>query len=29
LPASPWRDAALALLIIGFGMKIALAPMHG
>ena len=22
LPASPWRDAALALLIIGFGMKI-------
>jgi formate hydrogenlyase subunit 3/multisubunit Na+/H+ antiporter MnhD subunit len=29
LPASPWRDAALALLIAGFGMKIALAPMHG
>jgi formate hydrogenlyase subunit 3/multisubunit Na+/H+ antiporter MnhD subunit len=29
LLASPWRDAALALLIIGFGMKIALAPMHG
>jgi formate hydrogenlyase subunit 3/multisubunit Na+/H+ antiporter MnhD subunit len=29
LPASPWRDAALALLMIGFGMKIALAPMHG
>ena len=29
LPASPWRDAALALLIVGFGMKIALAPMHG
>jgi formate hydrogenlyase subunit 3/multisubunit Na+/H+ antiporter MnhD subunit len=29
LPASPWRDAALALLIIGFGMKIALAPLHG
>ena len=29
LPASPWRDAALALLIIGFGMKIGLVPMHG
>ena len=29
LPASPWRDAALALIIIGFGMKIALAPLHG
>jgi formate hydrogenlyase subunit 3/multisubunit Na+/H+ antiporter MnhD subunit len=29
LPASPWRDAALALLIIGFGMKIGLAPMQG
>jgi formate hydrogenlyase subunit 3/multisubunit Na+/H+ antiporter MnhD subunit len=29
LPASPWRDAARALLIIGFGMKIALAPLHG
>jgi formate hydrogenlyase subunit 3/multisubunit Na+/H+ antiporter MnhD subunit len=29
LPASPWRDAALALLIIGFGMKIALVPLHG
>ena len=28
LPASPWRDAALALLIIGFGMKIALVPLH-
>ena len=27
--ASPWRDAALALIVIGFGMKIALAPMHG
>jgi formate hydrogenlyase subunit 3/multisubunit Na+/H+ antiporter MnhD subunit len=27
--ASPWRDAALALIAIGFGMKIALAPMHG
>ena len=29
LPASPWRSAALALVIIGFGMKIALAPLHG
>ena len=29
LPVSPWRDAALALLMIGFGMKIGLAPMHG
>jgi formate hydrogenlyase subunit 3/multisubunit Na+/H+ antiporter MnhD subunit len=29
LPGSPWRDAALALLIIGFGMKIALAPLNG
>jgi formate hydrogenlyase subunit 3/multisubunit Na+/H+ antiporter MnhD subunit len=29
LPASPWRDAALALIIIGFGMKIALVPLHG
>jgi formate hydrogenlyase subunit 3/multisubunit Na+/H+ antiporter MnhD subunit len=29
LSASPWRDAALALLIIGFGMKIALVPLHG
>jgi formate hydrogenlyase subunit 3/multisubunit Na+/H+ antiporter MnhD subunit len=29
VPASPWRDAALALLIIGFGMKIALAPFNG
>jgi formate hydrogenlyase subunit 3/multisubunit Na+/H+ antiporter MnhD subunit len=29
LPASPWRDAALALLIVGFGMKIALVPLHG
>jgi formate hydrogenlyase subunit 3/multisubunit Na+/H+ antiporter MnhD subunit len=29
LPTSPWRDAALALLIIGFGMKIALAPLNG
>jgi formate hydrogenlyase subunit 3/multisubunit Na+/H+ antiporter MnhD subunit len=29
LPASPWRDAVLALVIIGFGMKIALAPLNG
>ena len=29
MPASPWRDATLALLIVGFGMKIALAPLHG
>jgi formate hydrogenlyase subunit 3/multisubunit Na+/H+ antiporter MnhD subunit len=29
LPASPWRDGALALIIIGFGMKIALVPLHG
>jgi formate hydrogenlyase subunit 3/multisubunit Na+/H+ antiporter MnhD subunit len=29
LPASPWREAALALIIIGFGMKIALVPLHG
>ena len=28
LPASPWRAAALALLIAGFGMKIALVPLH-
>jgi formate hydrogenlyase subunit 3/multisubunit Na+/H+ antiporter MnhD subunit len=28
LPASPWRDIALALLIAGFGMKIALVPLH-
>jgi formate hydrogenlyase subunit 3/multisubunit Na+/H+ antiporter MnhD subunit len=29
LPASPWRDAALTLIIVGFGMKIALVPLHG
>ena len=29
LPTSPWREAALALIILGFGMKIALAPLHG
>jgi formate hydrogenlyase subunit 3/multisubunit Na+/H+ antiporter MnhD subunit len=28
LPASPWREAAVILLIIGFGMKIGLVPMH-
>jgi formate hydrogenlyase subunit 3/multisubunit Na+/H+ antiporter MnhD subunit len=27
--ASPWREAALALIILGFGMKIALVPLHG
>jgi formate hydrogenlyase subunit 3/multisubunit Na+/H+ antiporter MnhD subunit len=29
LPHSLSRDAALALIIIGFGMKIALVPLHG
>ena len=29
LPSSPWRDAAVGLLVVGFGMKIALVPMHG
>ena len=29
LPASPWRGAAIALLIVAFGMKIGLAPLHG
>lgn len=29
LPGSPWRDAVLALTIAGFGLKIALVPMHG
>ncbi len=29
LPTSPWRDAALALIIAGFGMKMALAPLNG
>jgi len=29
LAQSPWRDAALALIIVGFGTKIGLAPMHG
>ena len=26
---SPWRDAALAFLILGFGLKIGLVPLHG
>jgi formate hydrogenlyase subunit 3/multisubunit Na+/H+ antiporter MnhD subunit len=29
LPQSPWRDAALAMTVLGFGLKIALVPMHG
>ena len=29
LPDSPWRDAALALLISGFAMKLRLVPLHG
>src|SRR5271166_3035834 len=29
LPGSPWRDGALALVIAGFGMKMALAPLNG
>ncbi len=28
LPASPWRDASLVLLILGFGLKIGLVPGH-
>jgi len=28
LPGSPWCDAALALLILGFGLKIGLVPLH-
>ena len=28
LPAAPWRDAALALLLLGFGLKIGLVPGH-
>ena len=28
LPTSPWRDAALALLLLGFGLKIGLVPLH-
>lgn len=28
LPSSPWRNTALILLILGFGLKIGLAPLH-
>ena len=28
LPASPWRDLTLALLLIGLGMKAGLVPLH-
>jgi formate hydrogenlyase subunit 3/multisubunit Na+/H+ antiporter MnhD subunit len=28
LPGSPWRDAVLALLILGFGLKMGLVPLH-
>jgi multicomponent Na+:H+ antiporter subunit A len=28
LPGSPWRDASLALLMLGFGLKIGLVPGH-
>ena len=28
LPASPWRTATLALLLLGFGAKIGLVPLH-
>jgi formate hydrogenlyase subunit 3/multisubunit Na+/H+ antiporter MnhD subunit len=28
LPASPWRATALALLVLGFGLKIGLVPAH-
>ncbi|MCK0195757.1 complex I subunit 5 family protein [Ancylobacter sp. 6x-1] len=28
LPASPWREAILALLILGFGLKMGLVPLH-
>ena len=28
LPVSPWRDATLALLILGFGVKIGIVPFH-
>ncbi len=29
LPASPWRDAAIALIVAGFGMKMGLVPLNG
>jgi formate hydrogenlyase subunit 3/multisubunit Na+/H+ antiporter MnhD subunit len=28
LPGSPWRDATLALLIVGLGLKAGLVPLH-
>lgn len=28
LPASPWRDATLTFIILGFGVKIGLIPFH-
>ncbi len=28
LPASPWRDATLVLLILGFGVKVGMVPFH-
>ena len=28
LPTSPWRDAAIALLLLGFGVKLGLVPFH-
>jgi formate hydrogenlyase subunit 3/multisubunit Na+/H+ antiporter MnhD subunit len=28
LSTSPWRDPALALLVLGFGLKIGLVPLH-
>src|SRR6516225_7782006 len=28
LPASPWRDPTLVLLIAGFGLKAGLVPLH-
>ncbi|MGA8963384.1 MAG: proton-conducting transporter membrane subunit [Pseudolabrys sp.] len=28
LPVSPWRDPALVFLILGFGVKIGLVPLH-
>jgi multicomponent Na+:H+ antiporter subunit A len=28
LPTSPWRDATLTFLVVGFGLKIGLVPLH-
>ena len=28
LPTSPWRNATLAFLIVGFGLKVGLVPLH-